>query len=75
MFGYSLAGTLVWICLESLPHTRLGSAAADMPKRNLMARALRTPPYRTRSTKTKAEKIRKLETRHRGVGVIDERMN
>ncbi len=37
-----------------------------MPKRDPMARALRTPLFRTRRTKTKAEKIRQLEQKHRG---------
>jgi hypothetical protein len=36
-----------------------------MPKRNPVARALRTPLYRTRRTKTQAEKIRQLERKHR----------
>jgi hypothetical protein len=36
-----------------------------MPKHNPMARALRTPLYRTRRTKTKVEKIRQLERKHR----------
>jgi hypothetical protein len=37
-----------------------------MPKRNPMARALRTPLYRAKRTPTKTEKLRKLERKHCG---------